>query len=497
MSVDLILYHGPVLLESPADAVAVRCGRIAAVDRTEEIMRLRGPRTEMVDLGGRPVLPGFFDAHVHFLHEGLTRTFFVDLSPARSLADALERLVQAGRDRPQGWVVGQGWDESRWTERRYLERSDLDRAVPHQPCCAVRVDGHLVVANTSALARCTRPEGDRVDRELGHLWEEAAGELLACAWPEREVLADAVAAACERAAALGITAVADMGGEGLLAACQLAQRRGRLSTRVFCYLPLDQLDELRSLGVMRGLGSERLRIMGVKAFMDGSIGARTAAVAEPYVRGGSGQLLLERAEVVEAWRQVEAAGLQFAVHAIGERAVEEALAAARQARASSAARHRLEHLELATAAQLDRLAELGLVASMQPNFPARWSGPGRMYVTRLGEDRDARIDPHAWVMDRGIPLAFGSDGMPMGPLCGIGGVLDPPHPPQRLPLEAALRAYTSGGAYATWCEEELGRVAPGYRADLVVLSADPRSVPWAAVDVDMTLVDGKRVYERA
>lgn len=476
--------------------MAVRCGRIQATGRDEEILRLGGAKTELVDLAGRPFLPGFFDSHTHFLKTGLDLTFYVDLSGAKSLAEAATLLARAARDRPGEWVVGRGWDESTWPERRYLERADLDRAVPRAPACAVRVDGHLVAANTLALARCARPGGELVDRERGHLWEEAAAEVLACATPGEDVLVQAVGVASRHAAGLGITSVAEMGGPDLLPAYGRAREAGLLRTRAFLYLPAEDLPQLSRLGVRRGWGDDLLRVQGVKLYVDGSIGARTAALAEPYRDGeGMGTLLLERGELAGFLRRTKDAGLQAAIHAIGDRAIEEAVSACELAGISPADRFRVEHLELVSRRQLERMRRLGLVASMQPNFVVRWSGPGGMYRDRLGEERDAVIDPHSWVLEAGVPLAFGSDGMPMGPLFGLPGAAAPPHGPQRLPLEAALRAYTWGGAYAVFAERILGDISPGKWADLVVLSADPRDAPWDEIRVDMTFLAGEPIYE--
>jgi len=496
MPADLILHGGPVFGVGGADALAVRCGRVATVGPAADVLRLRGPETAVVHLRGRAVLPGFFDAHTHFVRVGLERTFYVALGTARSLGEALERLREAARARPGEWVVGRGWDESRWPEKRYLERVDLDRAVPRQPCYALRVDGHMLAANTLALARCTRPEGELVDRDRGHLREDAAWELVRAARPDPETVVEAVAAACRHAAELGVTAVADMAGAGDLGTYQTALRRGTLRTRVFLYLPVEELPALEALRIGHGFGSALLRIQGVKAFADGSIGARTAALREPYRDGpGQGQLLLEEEALAEDWRRVAEAGLQLAVHAIGDRAIEAVLAAARRAGIGPHDRHRVEHLELPTPEHLELVGRLGLVASMQPNF-LQWSGPGGMYAERLGPERDARIDPHAEVLARGIPLAFGSDGMPMGPLYGIGLALDPPHPPQRVTLDQAIRAYTEGAAYAAFAERELGALAPGKWADLVVLSGDPHRTPWSELGVDMTFLAGERIYLR-
>lgn len=497
MTADLILVGGTIFGVPDADALAVRCGKIVAVGRSAEVLRLRGSDTQVISCKGQWVLPGFFDGHVHFLKVGLDRTFFVDLSGVRSLSEALEVLRARAEARPGEWVVARGWDESRWPEKRYLERADLDRAVPKQPCLAVRVDGHMAAANTLALARGGGPEGQFVNWERGHLWEEAVDKILALVRPKRETLVEAAAEASRFASSLGVTAVADMGGTPQdLAAYQVAERRGLLRTRVFAYLSVDLLPHLTALGIQRGWGSPCLRLVGVKAFVDGSIGAKTAALLEPY-RGelGRGRVLLGRGELARIWRKVMEAGLQLAVHAIGDRAIEEVLAAARLSGVGFHDRHRIEHVELPTPAQLRRLHDLGLVASMQPNF-LQWSGPGGMYEERLGPGRVARIDPHRWVLEEGIPLAFGSDGMPMGPLYGIGLALNPPHPVQRVTVEEALTAYTQGAAYATFAEDEVGTIAPGKWADLVVLSADPTKTPWEKVQVETTFFAGEVVFSR-
>lgn len=496
MTADLIFEGGRIFGAPEADALAVRCGRILAVGRAQEIARLRGPETKVFPLNGRFLMPGFFDAHVHFLRLGLARTFFVDLSETRSLSEALELLRARAEERPGEWVVGRGWDESRWPEKRYLERADLDRVVPKQPCCAVRIDGHMMAVNTLALTRYVRPEWQFVDRERGHLREEAVNAMLSLIQPEQEALVEAVAEASRLAASLGITSVADMAQPRDLSAYQVAERRGLLRTRIFSYLPVEAISHLAALGIQRGYGSAFLRLVGVKAFVDGSIGAKTAALLEPY-RGemGRGRVLLGRGELARLWRKAMEAGLQMAIHAIGDRAIEEVLAAARLAGIGFHDRHRIEHLELPTPAQLSRIKDLGLVASMQPNF-LQWSGPGKMYEERLGPARDSRIDPHRWVLDQGIPLAFGSDGMPMDPPYGIGLALDPPHPVQRVTLEEALTAYTKGSAYASFAEDELGEIAVGKWADFVILSADPAKTPWSEIQVEATVVAGEIVFSR-
>jgi len=498
MSADLILTSCRFPLGSPGDdAIAVRCGRIVAVGPADQVKGHAADDTVFLDLEGRAVLPGFFDAHAHFLQTGLDLTYHVQLGTAHTLGDALERLAQAAKDRPGQWIIARGWDESGWPEKRFIERGDLDRAVPRQPACAVRVDGHLVACNTPALARCTLPESEQVDRERGHLFEDAAWAFLRSIRLEDEVLVEAVAEASRHAASLGITAVAEMGLGTSLPAYQTALRRGLLQTRTFAYLPLAVADHAQELGLKRGFGSEMLNIAGFKAFLDGSVGAWTAALDAPYEGDrGRGELTMDLDVLAHAWRDLAHSGLQMAVHAIGERAIALALQAAEEIGVGPEDRGRIEHLELATAQQLDRMARLGLVASMQPNFVGNWSGPGRMYETRLGKERDARIDPHAWVLARRIPLAFGSDGMPMGPLYGIGSVVSPPHAAQVVEVRDALSAYTKGAAYSVFAEEEIGVLRVGAWADMVALSADPCSAPLSEVRVDMTWLAGRKIFTR-
>ena len=498
MRADLLIRAAAVFDVPGADTVAVRSGRIAGVGSWEELAGLIQDGTRVLEFPKGVILPGFVDAHTHFLRVGLERVWYIDLGPARSLDEALE-LIRQGAEAVEGeWVLGRGWDESRWEDGVTLKRVHLDRALPDRPCCAIRVDGHLCICNSRALERLGIGPGSLVDPERGELREAAVEEALRRVPLEPEVLLDAVAASSELHGELGITAAADMGTEvEHIRAYKEAARRGTLKTRLFLYLPWRNRRELAELGSGRETEGGLVRVMGLKLFADGSIGAHTAALTTPYRDTGDvGLLLLSQAELSRAFREARELGVQLAVHAIGNRAVAEVLAGAEEAGVSPAERHRIEHLELLPPDGARRMARLGLIASMQPNFVVNWSGPGKLYEERLGAGRDRSIDPHRELFEAGIPLAFGSDGMPPGPLYGLRGAITPPHPLQRLPPREAIRAYTVGGAYSLFADEEFGEIAPGKAADLVVLSGDPRREPLGGIRVELTLLGGKIIFQR-
>jgi len=483
-----------------AEALAVSEGRILAIGSAEEVLRLRTPNTEIVDLTGRALLPGFIDAHMHLVSHGLREIgYYLDLSEAGSREEALERVREGVRDRGPGeWVLGRGWDESRWPEKRYITRGDLDGIAPENPVALVRVDGHILVANTQALERIPLEAApEEFDAPTGLLRERAAWAFLAQLRPSSQEVEEAIVAAQKRAHALGITAVHDVVHAEHIRAYLRLYKQGKLTLRVRLNVPVEHLDALVELGLGTGFGDDRLQLGAVKIFADGSIGARNAALSEPYADEPSsqGKLNYPQEELDRLVKKAHEAGFQLMIHAIGDRAIDAALTALERAGVTPEDRARIEHFELPTEQHLERAARLGVVASMQPNF-VQWSGPGSMYEKRLGPERDRRMDPHRWVLERGIPLAFGSDGMPFGPLYGIRCVEKAPHGPQRLTIEEALRAYTWGGAYAGFQERELGTLEPGKRADLVVLSEDPTEPPQRiqSLEVHGLSVEGRQVH---
>ncbi|MCD5416443.1 amidohydrolase [Candidatus Bipolaricaulota bacterium] len=499
IKVETILTRGVVPTVPGADSIAIACGRIFAVGSDAEVAPLAGVATKTIDLAGRAVLPGFIDAHTHFLQLGLAEIGFrIDLI-GLSKEDALDRLNNVARERGAGgWVVGLGWDESRWRDRRPFCREDLDRIAVDRPLIAVRLDGHLLIANTAALKRVppTIPAAE-IDATHGVLREEAAFALLRTLSPDRETLREALYAAAAYAQRLGITSVHAMLPPDLNA---YMRERGRLPLRVTLCPEVSALEPLAALGVTSGFGDDWLRIGGIgEIFADGSIGAGNAALGEPYADSGErGELNYSAQEITSLIERAEQAGIQTVIHAIGDRAITQVLDAHAAVQTSPDLRHRIEHFELPTLEQIERAGELSLSISMQPNFVGNWSGEEKMYQKRLGKERDSQIDPHRLVVDRGIPLAFGSDCMPISPLYGIHWAVNAPHSSQRLSVEEAIFCYTEAGARLSFEEKEKGRIEAGMLADLVVLDQDPREDQSRISErtVEMTILNGKIVYQR-
>jgi predicted amidohydrolase YtcJ len=503
MTADRIFINGNLLTirGGPAQALAVRDGRIAAVGQTAEIQRLTGPQTDIVDLKRKTLMPAFIDAHMHLVSQGLKETgYILDLSKTRSLNEALEGVRETVRHRGQGaWIRGRGWDESTWPERRYITRADLDPIAPKNPVALSRIDGHMLVANTQALRLVTvKADADEFDPEQGLLRERAVDGFLRQIAPRLEDMEAAIRAATRLAHSLGITAVHDVVQTEHMRAYQHLHRRAELRLRIRMNPLVERLNSLMELGFSSNFGDQFLQLGAIKIFTDGSIGARNAALFEPYADApnpSSGKLNYEQEELNALVKQAHAHKFQLMIHAIGDRAIQAALDALQAAGVGPEDRARIEHLELPTEQQLELAQELGVIASMQPNF-LQWSGPKGLYETRLGSERDARIDPHRAVIEHGISLAFGSDGMPFHPLYGIHLAVNAPHEAQRLTVDEALSAYTLGAAYAGFQERALGSLEPGKWADLVVLSADPTSSPEQIQEIQVleTYLGGERIF---
>lgn len=516
----LLLRDGRVLTPAgTATAVLVTGEDIAWVGETAECPT---DVDATVDLDGRLVTPAFVDAHVHLAETGLAG-LGVDLSGARSAADALDLMADHARSTDLGVVVGTGWDETGWPERTPFSRTDLDRAVGARAAYVSRVDLHSAVASTALLTvAAAQVEGaldesagwstdGPVTRDAHHAVRDALRTLLTA-----EDRAAAIRSALIDAAAHGIGMVHEMAAPHInpvsdLASVQRlreeARARGRALPEVVGYwgeVGAD-LPALRRSGVVGAAGD---------ICADGAVGSYTAAMDAPYTDAPDtrGHLYLTAAEIADHVVACTEAGLQAGFHVIGDRAVAEVVAGLEKAAAqlgSDAVRragHRLEHLEMVTPAQVEVLAGLGVTASMQPLFQAWWGGPGDLYELRLGE-RSHGMNAYATLAEGGVALAFGSDSpvTPFDPWGTVRAATLHQEPRERLSVAAAFEAHTAGGWRAAG-DPTGGVVAAGAPASLAVWDATPGAHPLAALAALaadetrptclMTLVRGAVAHDR-
>jgi len=502
----LILARGRVLTLGraglqPHSHLAIAGGRVVAAGG-REVMGLRGPKTRVVDLDGRLVLPGFNDAHAHVVYYGLTR-FAADLGGARGIDDILERLQAHARTlKPGEWLQGMGYRTDELTERRQPHRRELDRVTGERPCYIDERGGHSRVANSAALAAADvtaetpNPPGGRIGRDLDRmpngLLLESAMRLVADVQPrpslQRRI--EGVEKAQELLVSRGITSVGAAVNRGFaddLRGYQRLHDSGRLRMRVNEFLSWELLEAATELGVRAGFGGSMVRAGPIKVFVDG--GAERVAT-----RSGGGVWRTTREELEDLVARASAAGLQVAAHAIGDAAIA-AMCDAVEAAGAEHMRHRVEHCTICPPDLQARLARLRMVAVMQP-MAARFS---RVASTIFFPVRDrADLAPHGPLLKAGVRLAFSSD-LPVSP--------DPnPWPGIRVAVEdqvngisllAALRAYTAGGAYASFEEEDKGTLEPGMLADLQVYKSDPLSDPqtrWEELRPGAVLLGGVRVF---
>jgi predicted amidohydrolase YtcJ len=452
------------------------------------------------DLQGRVLVPGFCDAHVHLTWIA-TALLGPDVSGSESVDDLLSKLAAwqgGGRGPADAWIVGDGFDESTWGEKRLPRRSDIDRVEKSRPVLVKRVCGHVGVLNSAALAAVEA--GPHTDQASGRIAESDLWALNDRLRPDAQRLAQVLPQVFARLHEHGVTAVHDVTSPEMLRALQIANAKNPLPLRVSCALPVTHLEALKSCGVAAGMGDSRLRLLGVKIFVDGSLGAHTAYLREPYADEPttSGTPLHAPEELDAFARAANEAGLQLMIHAIGDAALERVLDAVRpHVEPGNGARHRLEHVELTPPDLVARLAESGLYACVQPNFAGRWSQPGGMNEQRLGA-RLEHCNVYRTLLDAGIPLAFGSDCMPLGPLYGLQSAVRHPIAEQSIEPTTALALYTQKAAALVQGESRFGAIRSGMNADLAVLSSDPTDAEaLARAQVAATFVAGRLLYEHS
>jgi predicted amidohydrolase YtcJ len=528
MEADRVLYNGKIhTMDSAvpqARAIAIAGNRVAAVGSDDEMRSLLRDGGEAIDLGGRTVVPGFTDAHLHFMSYGISLKQ-VDLAEVPTLEEALSRVAAGAAATPQGqWVRGRGWDHSLWSGGDFPSREDLDRVAPEHPVFLARKCGHVGWANSRALALAgiTRetpdPPGGAIgrDRDTGEptgILKELALDMVYGLFedPPPDEAAQAIQAAMDNAHRLGIVGVHTMEGTAALRGFEKLHHAGALKLRVLIQIPEENLDAAIQMGLQSGFGDERLRIGGVKLFADGALGARTAYMLAPFEGepDNTGISVVAGAKLQELVTKAARAGIASFVHAIGDRAnreVLDAVAASRREGVGPNLRHRIEHAQLIHPADVRRFADLGVIASMQPIHATQ----DMLLADKLWGERSAGA--YAWrsVLDGGGLLAFGSDS-PVEDLNVMKGIHaavtrrrangDPGpegwYPEERLTVQEAVYAYTAAAAYAGGEEEIRGTLSPGKLADLVVLSRDIFSIdPMEILDTEvlLTVFDGEPVY---
>jgi len=514
-----------------AEALAVVGDRILAVGTRDEIMKLKGPETKIVDLEGHFVMPGFNDAHMHLASAGLEK-MNVNMIGVKTLDEFRERLrAKCEAAEPGEWVVGEGWDETLWPVKILPTRWDLDEVSGKHPVYLVRVDGHLGVANTLALQLASvtvasrDPDGGKIDRDesgtpTGIVREKAERAVLAAIpKPTHEKRRQAIELALADLASHGITSAQDYSQWEDFQIYEDLEHEGKLTARISEWLTFDDsIEELNRKRDSHPASDNMLHTGMLKGFMDGSVGSRTAALLEPYSDdpNNSGLPQYEVAKLNAMTKERVLAGYQVGFHAIGDKGVQMALdafaeaeKAAKEAKVKavdggSDYRLRIEHAQITTPQQILRFKELKVIASMQPSHlltDMNWS------ESRLGPKRAEHSYTWAEFLRRGVTLAFGTDYPvePVTPFRGIYAALTRTsedgkksyYPAEKLNIEQTIAAYTTGAAFAEFAEKQKGKLETGMLADFVVLDQDiTAAAPLKILETKVvrTVVGGKTVY---
>jgi predicted amidohydrolase YtcJ len=530
---DLVLLNGKIWtvnrIQPEAEALACLGNRIIGVGSSQEIRKWIGPKTRVIDLQGKRAVPGFNDAHVH-LFSGGAGISSVQLRDARTPEEFRNRIRDYAAELPKGrWILNGNWDHENWSPARLPTRQLIDDVTPNNPVFINRLDGHMALANSLALklAGVTRemadPPGGTIVRESNG---EPAGVLKDAAMnfvsrvipnPGDDEIADAIRAAMRYAAENGVTSVQDMSASpDILAVYQKLLNSGGLTVRVYGHQPLPEWERLSRAGVRAGFGSDRLKIGGLKGFADGSLGSTTALFFEPYLddpktSGLPSDEMIPESKMLKNILDADRAGLQIAVHAIGDKAnkaILDMFAEVEKRNGGRDRRLRIEHAQHLRPEVIKRFGSQRVIASMQPYHAI---DDGRWAENRIGPERAKGTYAFRSLLDSGAILAFGSDWFvaPMEPLMGIYAAvtrrtLDGKRPngwvpEQKITIAEAVEAYTLGSAYASFDEKIKGSIEVGKLADIAVLSDDifkikPEEIE--KVKVVITIFDGKVIYDK-
>lgn len=532
---DSVILNGNVITMNPrqphAEAVAIKNGRIVRVGGNKKMIGLLTPKTKIWDIEGKTLIPGFIDAHQHLSLYG-ERYLLEDFGASNvSSIDDIKRLVAKRAGKGQQWVRAQGYDDTKISDKRLLNRWDLDTVAPDKPVFIKHIGGHLAVVNSEALRRANiteatpDPEGgtlgrDKSGRLNGVLYGNAAfmfTHQVGMRFPiippfSRQKRQKVIRKACEDFLSAGITSVHDaLVSPEYIMSYQDVYNSGKLGVRVYMLIPHYFLRGLKDLGIYSGFGNDKLKVGAIKIILDGAISSRTAFLSEPFIgsKNDYGKVIIESQEelnkiVLEGHRL----GFQFAIHANGDKAIEMALRAYRNALEKYPRknhRHRIEHCTVVNPQLINEMRKLGIMAIPFGCF--LWYH-GEKVVPFYGMERAKLMFAHRAFLDAGIQIAGSSDSpaMPYNPLLAIqscvtrqtssGEVIAPE---QRITVEEALRLYTLGGAYASFEESTKGTIEVGKLADLVVLSKDPTLVnPRTIMDINvmMTMVGGKVSFSK-
>ena len=536
---DLIIQNARVWTVDPsrpdAEAVAILGDRIVAVGSTSEINAWRGPNTHTVDAAGKRLLPGFNDAHVHFL-DGGSQLDSVDLNDATSAQEFRRRILERAAKTAKGeWLLNGDWDETKWSPAELPTKDLIDAATPETPVAVGRYDGHMVLANSLALklagitAQTPDPPGgvivhDTQGNPTGAL-KDAAMDLLftVVPTPSHDQRRHAIERALGHAASLGVTSVQNMNPEYAdIAIYSELLDEGKLTTRIYAAPLITQVDDQVKIGIRHAFGGPSLRIGALKAYADGSLGSATAYFFEPFLdqpkngQPGNRGILSDEMHPPSLMRdrmmRADSSGLQLCTHAIGDAGISAILdiyTEIEKEHGSRDRRWRIEHAQHMAAKDFDRFAQLHVIASVQPYHAI---DDGRWAEGRIGHDRASRTYAFRTFLDHGVRLALGTDWpvAPLNPMLTLyaattratldGKNPDGWFPEQKMTIKEAIDAHTMGSAYAEFQESEKGSITAGKLADMVLLSDDVLTIdPVRIRDVKVlkTWLGGKLIFDQS